>query len=498
MITTFVQDLPDNDAPAVVTPEGTLTYRELGRRVRRLAGVLAGRGLGPEQVCVVALERGVDPVVAIAAVVRTGAAFLAVDVDLPDRRIAMFVRGAHALVTSPGLARRFAGFGLPGPVLLDGDRIGDGTAAENPGTLPEAVSPRSLAYVSHTSGSTGTPNAVLIEHRWLHSYLRLIARDYGLGPHTVAVQLAPFGFDAAIRDTFAPLVAGGTLVLLPRATLLRPDELFAALRTYGVNTMLSATPSLLTFLAGQPDAAAHLRGLRLVATTGEAVRPFLTAGGRRLFRERMINQYGPTEITMTATWFDVPGEPEAADVIGRTIDDVTIRLLDAELTAVAPGADGEICIGGPGVARGYGNAPALTAERFVPDPDGAPGARLYRTGDLARRRSDGTLEFRGRRDRQIKIRGYRIDPGEIEGALLSHPDVTGAAVTTATDQHDHPYLVAHLTGDTVEAVTDAALRLHLATLLPPHMMPRRFDRREHFPTTRTGKIDRRALAGENR
>ncbi|WP_433533533.1 amino acid adenylation domain-containing protein [Micromonospora sp. CA-263727] len=498
-MTTFVQHLPDNDRTAVVTPDGHLTYRQLGQRINRLARVLAHRGIGPERVCVVALERGADPVVAIAAIVRAGAAFLAVDVDQPDGRIATFVRGAHAVVTSPALAGRMAGLDLPETVLLDGDRIDGGTRdTEGPVVeLPAAVAPRSLAYVGHTSGSTGTPNAVLIEHRWLHPYLRFIARDYGLGPDTVALQLAPLGFDAAIRDTFAPLVAGGTLVLLPRATLLRPADLFAALAAYRVNTMLSATPTLLSFLAGQPGSAAHLAGLRLVATTGEAVRPFLAAGGRELMPGRMINQYGPTEITMTATRFEVPGEPETADIIGRPIDAVPVRLLDAELRPVPPGADGEICIGGPGVARGYADAPALTAERFVPDPDGPPGTRLYRTGDLARRRPDGTLEFRGRRDRQIKIRGYRIDPGEIEGVLLSHPDVTGAAVTTAADGRARPYLVAHLTGD-LAAVTDAALRFHLARTLPPHMMPRRFDRRVRFPTTRTGKIDRLALAGESR
>ncbi|WP_371871400.1 amino acid adenylation domain-containing protein [Phytohabitans rumicis] len=495
-MTTFVHELPEYDVPAVVTPGACLTYRQLGQRVRRLAQVLAARGVGPERVCVVALERGLDPIVAIAAVVRTGAAFLAVDVDLPDRRIAAFARGAHAMVTSPGLAGRFAGLGLPAPVLLDGDII-DGGVECSQAALPDTVAPRSLAYVSHTSGSTGTPNAVHIEHRWLHPYLRFIARDYGLGPDTVALQLAPLGFDAAIRDTFAPLVAGGTLVVLPRATLLRPEELFAALGRYRINTMLSATPSYLSFLAGQPRAAEHLRGLRLVATTGEAVRPFLAAGGRPLIPGRVVNQYGPTEATMTATRFKVPAEPEAADIIGRPIDGVPVRLLDADLNEVPPGADGEICIGGPGVARGYGDAPALTAARFVPDPDGPPGARLYRTGDLARRRPDGTLEFRGRRDRQIKIRGYRVDPGEIEGALLSLPEVTGAAVTTAADRQARPYLVAHLTGD-LGAVTDASLRFHLARILPPHMMPRRFDRLDRFPTTRTGKIDRLALAGVHR
>ncbi|MFD2762616.1 amino acid adenylation domain-containing protein [Micromonospora eburnea] len=485
-MSTFVADLRSHDGPAIVTGDRTLSYPELVARVERLAGRLAGSGVGPERVCVVALERGPEAVIAIAAVLRAGGAFLAVDVDLPDQRIASLVAGADTLLTTAALAQRFATLGVPGsPVLLD-----------EPGPtapLPPGVAPRSLAYVGHTSGSTGTPNAVLIEHRWLHDYLRFVARDHRLGPDTVAVQLAPLGFDASIRDIFAPLVAGGRLVMLPRATLLRPDEFFAALERFEVNTMLSVTPSFLTFLARHDDAARRLRGLRLVGTTGESLRPFLASGGRRLFAGRLVNQYGPTECTMTAARFPVPAQPDTGvDLIGTTIDGVAVRLLDGDLRPVPDGQSGEICIASPGLARGYGGRPALTAERFVPDPFGTPGARLYRTGDLARRHPDGNLEYLGRADRQIKIRGYRVDPAEVEGVLLAHPAVTGAAVTAATDERARTYLVAHLTGDLAE-VGDAVLRAYLARTLPPHMLPRRFARLSRFPTTRTGKIDRRAL-----
>ncbi|MET8150661.1 amino acid adenylation domain-containing protein [Actinoplanes sp. NPDC005259] len=487
MITTFLSGLPDDDTTAIVTPAGNISYRELRGRVDPLAWALAGRGIGPERVCVVALERGADRIVAIAAVLRAGAAFLIVDVDLPDQRIEALARGGHALITSAALAPRFAALGLPGPAVLV-----DETGPRVP--LPAGVEPRSLAYVSHTSGSTGTPNAVLIEHRWMHPYLRSIVRDYRLGPDTVAIQLAPPGFDAGLRDTFAPLLAGGRLVVLPRATLLRPAELFAALAEYEVDTMLSVTPSFLSFLAGQPGAEAALRGLRLVATTGESMRPFLASGGRRLVPGRLVNQYGPTESTMTATRFDVPARPDTTvDLIGKPIDGVSVRLLDGDLRRVPAGSPGEVCIAGPGVGRGYAGRPALTAERFVPDPYGLPGSRLYRTGDLARRLPSGELAYLGRGDRQIKIRGYRIDPAEIEGALLSHPAVTGAAITTDTDAQARTHLVAHLTGD-LATVADAVLRAHLARTLPPHMMPRRFARLSRFPTTRTGKVDRLALA----
>jgi len=485
----FVHDIRPHDAAAIVTPEGVLTYAELVGKIERLSRVLRGQGVGTDRVCAVALDRGVDSVVACAAVLMAGGAFLTVDVDLPRRRIEALVEGAHIMVTTSALADRFTAFDRPLPTVLV-----DSTEPPPGNPSPPRIDPRSLAYVSHTSGSTGAPNAVMIEHRGLDSYLRFVARDYGLGPDTVALQLAPLGYDASIRDTFAPLLAGGRLIVLPRATLLRPDELFDAMAEFGVNTILSATPSFLTFLARQDGAARRLRGLRLAVTSGESLRPFLASGGRRLVPGRLVNQYGPTECTMTSTRFDVPASPETvADLVGGPIDGVMVRLLDDTLRAVPHGEVGELHLGGVGVARGYAGNPSLTAQRFVPDPYGPPGSRLYRTGDLARRRVSGDVEYLRRSDRQIKIRGYRVDPAEVEAALLGHPAVTGAAVTAATDARDRVHLVAHVTGALAD-LRDADLRTHLAETLPPHLMPRRFVRLDRLPTTRSGKVDRTALA----
>ncbi|ACU37471.1 amino acid adenylation domain-containing protein [Actinosynnema mirum] len=475
--------------PAVVTPDGVLTHRELETRVDRLARALVAAGVGPEVVCAIALERGVDAVVAMSAVRRAHGAFLTVDTDLPPQRVAALLSEARVLVSAAGLAERFS---VPGPtVLVDSD--------SPDAVLPEGEpDPRSLAYVSHTSGSTGVPNAVLVEHRSLRSYLRSAVRDNDLGPDTVVLQLAPMGYDASIRDTLAPLLAGGSVVVLPRSALLRPEELFAAVRAHGVNAVLSTTPSFLTFLSRRPGAVEALRGVRLVATSGESLRPFLAAGGRALLPGRLVNQYGPTECTMTSTRHEVPAAPEDADLVGRPIEGVVVRLLDGALREVPDGAVGEVHLGGIGVARGYAGRPGLTAERFVPDPfcvvpPGGTGERLYRTGDLARRRPDGVLEYLGRDDRQIKVRGHRVDPAEVEAVLLTHPSITGAAVTPATDAQHRTYLVAHVTGEVAE-VRDAALRAHLADALPPHLMPRRFTRLDRFPTTRSGKVDRAALA----
>lgn len=231
----------------------------------------------------------------------------------------------------------------------------------------------------------------------------------------------------------------------------------------------------------------------MVVSSGESLRPFLTAGGRALVPGALVNQYGPTECTMTSTRYAVPAEPDVlTDSVGTPIDGVVVRLLDPGLSPVPDGCAGEVCIGGVGVARGYRGRPARTAECFVPDPLGPPGARMYRTGDLATLGPNG-LEYLGRRDRQVKIRGYRVDPAEVEGALLAHPGVTGAVVTSDTDAQGRVFLVAHVTGELAE-VKDAALRAHLGATLPPHLMPRRFARLAELPTTRGGKADRRALS----
>ncbi|MEU7908333.1 amino acid adenylation domain-containing protein [Actinoplanes sp. NPDC049118] len=480
----------DPDRVAVRTPDTEVSYGELAERIRALAAVLRERGARPERVCAVALERGVDAVVAVAAVIRSGAAFLTLDVEAPPARLAGLVgsAGAEMVVTTTTLAERLE-LPIPGPVvLLDEQPVA--ASADRSRWDPQ---PSSLAYVSHTSGSTGEPSAVLIEHRGMDSYLRFVARDYGLGERTVALQVAPQGYDASIRDTFAPLLAGGQLVLAPRSVVLRPSEFADAVRRYGVNTLLSVTPSFLSFLAGQSDPAGLLDGIGLVVSSGESLRPFLNAGGRSLIRGELINQYGPTECTMTSTRHRVPEVPDiTVDTVGSPIDAVVVRLFAAEMTPVADGAVGEVYLGGAGVARGYHGDPVRTAHRFVPDPCGPPGSRLYRTGDLARQGPDG-LRFEGRCDRQLKIRGYRVDPAEVEGALLRHPAVTEAVVTGAFDDRGRGYLIAHVIGD-LAATTDGALRAHLAGSLPPHLLPRRFVRLGELPRNRSGKTDRRALA----
>ncbi|MCH0565873.1 amino acid adenylation domain-containing protein [Streptomyces sp. MUM 2J] len=474
------------DRVALTTPAGEVTYGRLAARIEEIARLLRAHGARPETVCAVAVEHGTDAVAAMAAVLRCGAAFLTLDVGQPRERLTTFVRsaGAHLLLTHTALAPVLD----PGVPVLALDRPGPTT------TLQRApVDPRALAYVSHTSGSTGRPHAVLVEHHALDAYLRDTARAFGLGPDTVALQTAPLGYDASIRDTFAPLLAGARLVIVDRARLLRPEEFARTVREHRVTALLSTTPSFLSHLAAQPGPGDPLAGVTLVASSGESLRPFLAAGGRALVPGRLVNQYGPTECTMTTTRHSVPTPPDpSADLVGTPRAGAVVRVLDGDLAPVADGTVGEVYIGGAGVARGYGGRPSRTAECFVPDPCGPPGARLYRTGDLGWW-GPGGLHYAGRTDRQVKIRGYRVDPAEIEGPLLAHPEVTAAVVTPHTDDRGRVYLVAHLTGD-LSGTTDAQLRGHLARTLPPHLMPRRFLRLDTLPTTRGGKADRRLLA----
>jgi len=480
----------DPGRAALVTPRSVVTYGELVGRVERLAQVLGAAGVGAEVRCAIAVADSAEAVIAMAAVLRAGGAFLVLDPGQPVRRLHGLAESGRAelLITTAGIAARLA-LPVAGPVI-DLEHLDNLPR----GPVPAAVRKRSLAYVSHTSGSTGSPNPVMIEHGGLRSYLEFIIADCALGPDTVSLQLAPLGYDASIRDTFAPLMAGGRLVLLPRSTLLQPTAFADAVQEFSVDTLLASTPTFLTALAQDEAAAARLDGLALIVCAGESLRPFLAAGGRTLTAGRLVNHYGPTECTITSTRYDVPARPDVtADLIGTPVDGVLVRLLDGDLRPVPADVPGDVYIGGVGLARGYSDRPALTAQRFIPDPYGAPGTRLYRTGDQARRRADGLLEFLGRTDWQVKIRGYRVEPAEVEGALLTHPAVTGAVVTPATDGRGRPYLVAHVTGD-LDGVTGAALRAHLAESLPPHLMPRQFNHVARIPTTRSGKADRAALA----
>jgi amino acid adenylation domain-containing protein len=390
------------EAVALVFGPEQLTYGELNRRANRLAHDLVRRGVGPESLVGICIEPSFDLIVSVLAVLKAGAAFVPLDPAYPADRLAFMVEDSRTglVLTHSDLLDRLPGVG----VCLCVDRDGAAFAGARDANLAVPVDAANLAYVIYTSGSTGRPKGVLLQHGGLCNLVWALIEDFAIGAGSRVLQFSAFSFDAAIAEIFPTLVAGGTLVLAPREELRSVEDLRRLLREQRITTV-TLPPSLLAILPadGLPD-------LRTVVSAGEACPAALAAiwtPGRRF-----VNGYGPTETTVGATDYHVDGKlPEGAEgvPIGRGIANVRVYLLDEELAPVAVGMLGEICIGGPGVARGYLGRPELTAQRFVPDPfSRLPGERLYRSGDLARFRSDGLLEFAGRCDNQVKLRGFRI------------------------------------------------------------------------------------------
>ncbi|HEV2147673.1 MAG TPA: amino acid adenylation domain-containing protein, partial [Longimicrobiaceae bacterium] len=481
------------DAPAVVSDAETLTYAELEGRANRLAHHLRALGAGPEARVGLLLERGAATVVAVLAILKAGAAYVALDPAHPDERLRFVLAdaGAQAVITCSRLAGRLGGFG-GAVVCLDADAE---AVSRRPGTPPESgVGPRSLAYVIYTSGSTGTPKGVLLEHGGLSNYLRWFDETV-LGPEGFVLPLVSrLTFDAHVRQLFPPLLRGEAVRVLPEAAATDPGALLRAIST-GERVSFGGVPSLWSAMLELVSSghAAKPAGLKAVLLGGETLPPELAERTFAHFPDVALwNHYGPTEATVNTAVARV--RPGAAVGIGRPIANVRVYLLDGEGGPVPAGVPGELYVGGDGVARGYLGQPGRTAERFLPDPFApVPGARMYRSGDRARWRLDGELEYLGRVDEQVKVRGFRVEPGEIEAALERHPGVRQAAVAAREDTPGQKRLVAYVVAEPGAAAPPEELRAHLAARLPEYMVPAAFVPMEVLPLTRNGKLDRRAL-----
>jgi amino acid adenylation domain-containing protein len=368
--------------------------------------------------------------------------------------------------------------------------------AREPGDNPPAVAgPSNLAYVIYTSGSTGQPKGAMIPHSGLVNYLCWAIRAYAVEPGRSAPVHTSISFDLTVTSLFTPLLAGGTVELLPEDV--GAQNLLAALLRQGDRSLVKITPAHLELL-GQQLTAEQVPGIcRTFVIGGENLR----AESLRLWREharatRLINEYGPTETVVGCCIYEVqPKDPPNGSVpIGRPIANTQLYVLDEKLEPVAAGEMGELYIGGAGVARGYLNRPELTAERFLPDPfSGVPGARMYKSGDLARYRPDGVLEYLGRTDDQVKIRGYRIELAEVEASLAAQPKVRSCAVVAREDERGDRQLVAYVVAGDNEPPTVQELRAFLREKLPDYMVPARFVQLQSLPLTPNGKVDRRAL-----
>ncbi|RKH74771.1 non-ribosomal peptide synthase/polyketide synthase [Corallococcus aberystwythensis] len=469
------------------TFEGTrLTYAALDARANQLARELRRRGVGPEVRVALSVERSLDVVIGMLGILKAGGAWVPVDPLLPRERLAFLLEdsGAKLLVTQAALRDRFPKAHRDQALCLDLER--EALEQELPEAPETAVTPRHLAYLLYTSGSTGTPKGTAVEHRSVANLVTHEAVAYGIGPGSRVLQFANLSFDLSVEEILTTLCAGATLVLAPLDKLMPGEPLRTLLREEAL-TVISLTPAA---LAATP--ADGLPELRTVISGGEALPREVVASwapGRRF-----LNTYGPTEATVVATLTECVAD-ERVPGIGRPLANVRAYVLDGRDEPVPVGVQGELYVGGAGVARGYAGRPALTAERFVPDPfSGEAGARLYRTGDVVRWREDGTLEFVGRADAQVKLRGFRIELGEVEHALRGHPSLKDAVVLAREDVPGDKRLVAYVVGSTGATGLDLeSLRAHVQQHLPGYMVPAAFVPLDVLPLTPNGKVDRKAL-----
>ncbi|MBZ4423049.1 non-ribosomal peptide synthase/polyketide synthase, partial [Myxococcus sp. RHSTA-1-4] len=477
------------DAVALESASEKLTYRQLDERANQLAHALRRMGVGPDARVALCLERSVDLIVCVLGILKAGGAYVPLDASYPQERLALMVEDARpqVLVTTRSMLERLPTASMQ-LLLLDEARA---SLAQEPTSAPSSgATARNLAYIDFTSGSTGRPKGVCIEHR---SVARLVKGvDYAeLGPQHTFLLIAPISFDASTLEIWGCLLNGGRLVLFPAHAPSDVRELREVLTHHAVTT-LHLTAGLFSQMVD-----ADIQGLA-------SVRQLLTGGDvvsaphvRRVLSELKIPVtacYGPTESTTFTSCFRMtePSQPGNSVPIGRPIANTQVYLLDGNGQPVPAGVPGELFVGGDGLARGYLHAD-LTAERFVPNPfSNVPGARLYRTGDLARWRHDGVLEFLGRGDTQVKVRGYRVEPSEVEAALQKHPGVRECVVVARPDGAGGKRLVAYVSGGT-PAPTVAELRSFLAQRLPEYMVPAAFMVLDALPLTPNGKVDRRAL-----
>ncbi len=465
------------DAPALRGDGQQLTYRELVARADRLANYLAERGAEPGARIGVCLPRGVEAVVAFLAVLKTGSAYVPLDPAFPRHRLAFMADDADLVLSLT-------------PDLLEEDREAIADSLARPPTV--AVTGDDIAYVTYTSGSTGQPKGVLIPHRAVAD-LALGARDWaGVGPESRLLLLASLSFDMVTFDIWAALVNGALLVVGP-AGAPSTEQVAALIGRHGVTH--GDLPTALFHRQIEEDPAS-LAGLRTVVVGGEVMNPALAAAALAANPGlRLINGYGPTEATTYATYHVLTGPHDVTDPVplGRPTPGTRVRILDVHRQPVPLGVTGELHLGGPGLADGYLNRPDLTAERFTADPFDPLGGPLYATGDLARWRPDGAIDYAGRIDGQLKLYGYRVEPGDIEAALRAHPDVTHAVVTRREDRPGHPYLAAYYTTAPGARVSSRELTDLAATRLPGYMVPRVFTALDRIPVTEGGKTDRAAL-----
>lgn len=476
------------EAIALVFGDQTATYAELNDRANRLAAHLQRLGVGPDVLVGICLERSLDLIVGLLGILKAGGAYVPLDANYPRPRLEFMLAdsGAAVVIADDRPETSFLR-SVPGLKIISINQL---PKTDTP--QPGAAGPRHLAYVMYTSGSTGTPKGVQVEHR---SVVRLVKNtNYcQFGPDEVFLQFAPVSFDASTLEIWGALLNGGRLAIMPPQTP-SLEQLGRAIREHHVTTMW-LTAGLFHLMVDQR--LGDLCTLKQLLAGGDVLSaPHIRKVLQAAPSCTVINGYGPTEgTTFTCCHVMRSGDPVPDAVpIGKPISNTQVYILDEKLRAVAASESGELYIGGDGLARGYLNSPELTAEKFVPNPfSQEPESRLYRSGDLARYRNDGTVEFLGRIDNQVKVNGFRIELGEIETVLQQHSGVRQVVVVAHSDSPGEKRLVAYVTPSTEHAASVSELRNYLPTRLPHYMVPSAFVMMESLPLSPNGKVDRSAL-----
>ncbi len=478
----------DPSAPAVRFRDERLTYGELDARVGRLAGGLAARGVAPGTLVAVCMYRSLEMVVALHAILRAGAAYVPIDPEYPDQRIEMMLDDLDGplLLTQSRLMPRFAqANAVPWPI--DGQ---DAVAARTSAVSAVRVAPDDLVYVIHTSGSTGRPKGVMITHRAIRNRMNWLQERFGMTPADKVLQKTPFSFDPSVWEFLWPLQVGAELVVAEPGGHRDARYVIQMIIEHGITTIHSV-PSMLQLLLEDPRIS-ECRSLKRVICSGEVLTRALQDRFFSQLGAELHNLYGPSEAIGVSAWACDRDSSLTFVPVGTPVANTQLYILDEEQQRVPVGDVGELYIGGVQVGRGYLNDPRLTSERFLPDPF-QPGGVLYRSGDLARYLPDGNLEFVGRTDFQVKIRGNRVELGEVEAAIEAVDGVRGTLVVAHDPTGEELELAAYVAipqddGPSVEEIASL-----IAARLPEYMIPSLFIRLERFPLTDHGKVDRRAL-----
>jgi amino acid adenylation domain-containing protein len=478
---------------AVRSDDRHLTYQQLNDEANCFSHYLRRRGVQPQDRVGVAVERSADAIVALLAVMKTGASYVPIDPAYPKQRIDFMLKdsGARVLITHDRLRMRLSEFGGQ-TVFMDRDRAS--ILAESRLNPRLSLDCRSPAYVIYTSGSTGNPKGVLGTHRASMNRFAWMWKTYPFSAGEVCAQRTSLSFVDSIAEIFGPLLQGVSIFVMPDEAVIDSDELVRQLASHHITRIVVVPSQLGAILDGCPHSGTWLPTLRFCFTSGEALPYSLYERFTKLVpHAALVNLYGSSEVAADVTFFDTSSTSARGFVpIGKPIANVRVYLLDPSLNPVPIGVPGEIYVAGDCLARGYLDRPELTAERFIADPL-CPGGLLYKTGDLGRYHEEGNIEFLGRCDNQVKIRGLRIELGEIEAALRTHDSVRHSAVLARNDGAANHLLVAYVVATEGRAVIHSELRRHLKTKLPDYMVPSAFVTMDALPMTPNGKLDRRAL-----